>query len=222
MAQFSQSGYGVRSGAGDRRCEAAGGICPGRSSKAGGRLLEWEGCSAGSQQEKALQLTLRATLHIPNLHGPAIQSRARQRSEHLGGASQPERPTSTFYKRVSVGHGSSYSASQVALASIAVMQAVSSRAGCALRVGPSRITALPCSLRCRPVSGQGGAPPWPGTRNCVQRRCSAASHVSARPLWPPASLLHNACFAKCAPVAAGWLCARYKPPTAHHSPEQQT
>ena len=83
MAQFSQSGYGVRSGAGDRRCEAAGGICPGRSSKAGGRLLEWEGCSAGSQQEKALQLTLRATLHIPNLHGTAIQSRARANAQSI-------------------------------------------------------------------------------------------------------------------------------------------
>ena len=99
---------------------------------------------------------------------------------------------------------------RVALASIAVMQAVPSRARCALRVGPSRITALPCSLRCRLVSGQGGVAPGPGTRNCVQRRRSAASHVGTRPLRPPASLLHNAALpsvpaSRCAkaPLGAG-------------------
>ena len=103
---------------------------------------------------------------------------------------------------------------RVALASIAVMQAVPSRARCALRVGPSRITALPCSLRCRLVSGQGGVAPWPGTRNCVQRRRSAASHVGTRPLRPPASLLHNAALpsvpaSRCAkaPLCTGHRCA---------------
>lgn len=56
------------------------------------------------------------------------------------------------------------------------------------------ITALPGSVRCRPVSGHGGVPPCPGAKSVVERRRQAASVVGARPLQPPASLLHKAPF----------------------------
>ena len=52
------------------------------------------------------------------------------------------------------------------------------------------------------ASGHGGVPPWPSIQSAGQRRRRAASHGSALPLRPHATLLHKAAFPKVWAVAA--------------------